>query len=270
MTSAARMLLLNSGRDRDTRRRRMGVEYEDWTPVDHYGPYMPTTYDSRPMEPESAFYDDRGRRHYDNGRFAPMRNAYGDPEGARRYRRYSDGRFAPRGDYIPMPMEPWARDGDRGMERDRRRDGDGPRMIGFDREWDGEPMRSDATIPRYTEMDHMQGRKEQRGGAYSDALPPMDLKMAMEWTHNMRNADGTVGPHWTLDKTKDLQKQYGVECDAVEFYAVLNSIYSDYCEALKKNNASTLETYVCLAKAWIEDKDAVKDKAAAYYTYIVE
>ena len=56
----------------------------------------------------------------------------------------------------------------------------------------------------------------------------------------------------------------------LEFYVVLNSLYSDYDQALKKNNASNLELYACLAKSWIEDKDAVPNKAAAYYTYVVK
>ena len=43
----------------------------------------------------------------------------------------------------------------------------------------------------------------------------------------------------------------------MEFYVVINSLYSDFDHALKKNNASTLELYVCLTKAWIEDQDAV-------------
>ena len=51
---------------------------------------------------------------------------------------------------------------------------------------------------------------------------------------------------------------------------VLNSLYSDYDQALKKNNASTLELYACLAKAWLEDQDAVSNKLAAYYTYVVK
>lgn len=56
----------------------------------------------------------------------------------------------------------------------------------------------------------------------------------------------------------------------MEFWVVINSLYSDYDQALKKNNASTLEMYACLAKAWIEDQDAVPNKAAVYYTYVVQ
>lgn len=280
MNRSTRMLLMNSGKDKDKeRRRRMGVTYEDWVPKDHWGPYMPPYYDGGEMEPEGAFYDRRGRRHYDSGRYAPM-SAYGEPEGRRRYRRYSDGRFAPRSDY--MPMEPWSEGDDgprmeRGGYRSSRRDGgarsyDGssPRMIGFGRDWGNEDRRSDATLPQYREMDYMSGRRDQTGMAYSDQLPRFDKRMAMEWTAGMVNADGTKGPHWTLEQTTDAMKKHGVDCDPVEWFAVMNSLYSDYCEALKKNNASTMETYVCLAKAWLDDDDAIENKAAAYFTYIVE
>lgn len=265
MNRSTRMMLLNSGRDirdREPRRRRVGVEYEDWTPMDHYGARVPTTAPYMPMEPEDAFYDDRGRRHYDNGRYAPM-NSYGSPEMARRYRRDSDGRFAPRSEYYPM-LEPWGAS-DRRMDTDH-----SPRMIGFGRSWDSEPMRSDATMPQLVEMDRLRGRRSQNGMAYGESMPKFDQRMAMEWVEGMQNADGTHGPHWPLEKTKEIQKQYNIDCDPIEFFAVLNSIYSDYCEALKKNNASTLDTYVCLAKAWIKDDDAVPDKAAAYFTYVVE
>lgn len=286
MNRVARMMLMNRDKDKEKeRRRRMGVTYEDWTPQDHWGPYMPPYYDGGDMEPESAFYDRDGRRHYDNGRYAPM-GAYGAPESVRRYRRYSDGRFAPRSAY--MPKEPWYEGGDGprmerggsyGGQRGGSRGGDSspqsygggsPRMIGFGRDWGGQDMRSDATMPQYQEMDRMSGRRDMAGMAYSDRLPRFDKRMAMEWTQGMVNADGTRGPHWTMEQTEEARKKHGVNCDPVEFWAVMNSLYSDYCEALKKNNASTMETYVCLAKAWIEDDDAVKDKAAAYFTYIVE
>lgn len=243
MNRSTRMLLMSGGK------RKVGVEYE-WEPEDHYGPYMPTTYDQPPMDPRSAFYDRRGRRHYDSGRYAPMS--------------YSDGRLAPRSDY--MPMEPWPGEG--GYPR-MEREGS-PRMIGFSREWSRTDMASDATMPRIMEMDQIRGQQSQHGRAYSNRFPQFDQRMATEWTRGMVNADGTKGPHWTMEQTTDAMKKHGVSCDPLEFWVIMNSLYSDYCEALKKNNASTMETYVCLAKAWIEDDDAVPDKAAAYYTYVVE
>lgn len=258
MNKSTRMLLMNSGK------RKVGVEYE-WEPEDHWGPYMPTTHDVRPMEPRDAFYDRRGRRHYDSGRYAPM-NAYSDPEAARRYRRYSDGRFAPRSDY--MPMEPWY--DERYPHDPMEYEETGPRMIGFDRNMDNPDIRSDATMPRIMEMDRIRGQRTQRGGAYSDQVPRFDHRMAMDWTAGMVNADGTKGPHWSMEETNKLLKQYNLDCAPEEFWAVMNSLYSDYCEALRESSASTPEVYVRLAKAWIKDKDAVPDKAAAYYTHIVK
>lgn len=282
MNRSTRMLLMNSGK------RKVGVEYE-WEPEDHYGPYMPTTYDQPPMEPRSAFYDRQGRRHYESGRYAPMNayrapeSAYMEPESARRYRRYSDGRFAPRSSYMPMEpwMEPWYEGGDSPrMERDesyeggyrsqpRGYSGESPRMIGFGREWDNANMNSDATMPRIMEMDRIRGHQSQRGGAYSDQTPRFDQRMAMDWTAEMVNADGTKGPHWSMEETNKLMKQHALDCDPAEFWAVMNSLYSDYCEALRESSASTPEVYVRLARAWIKDKDAVPDKAAAYYTHVV-
>lgn len=101
-------------------------------------------------------------------------------------------------------------------------------------------------------------------------LPHFDRQMAMDWTKGLANVDGTKGPHWTIEETNKLLKQYSLDCDPEKFWAVMNSLYSDYCEALRESGISTPEVYVRLAKAWIKDKDAVSDKAAAYYTYIVE
>ena len=103
-----------------------------------------------------------------------------------------------------------------------------------------------------------------------DEDPAFSSQMAVEWAESLQNADGTRGPHFSREKAREIQRQYGVDCDPVLFWAVINSLYSDYDEALKKNNASTTEMYACLAKAWIKDEDAVPDKAAAYYRYIVQ
>lgn len=101
-------------------------------------------------------------------------------------------------------------------------------------------------------------------------VPPFDRQMAMEWTQGIVNADGTRGPHFSMEKAKEVMKQYNVDCDPMEFWVVLNFLYSRYDQGLKKNNASTLELYACLAKAWIEDQDAVPNKLAAYYTYVMK
>jgi len=50
---------------------------------------------------------------------------------------------------------------------------------------------------------------------------------------------------------------------------VLCSIYSDYFAVFKKHNLNNMDLYVDLAAAWLNDKDAVKNKAAVYFEHVV-
>jgi hypothetical protein len=95
-------------------------------------------------------------------------------------------------------------------------------------------------------------------------------EMANMWVSHMENADGTMGAHWTLDATTAIRDKLGYQkiCK-YKFWAVMNSLYSDYGKSLSKTNI-TPEIYGELTRDWIEDADAVKDKAAAYYTYVVD
>lgn len=97
----------------------------------------------------------------------------------------------------------------------------------------------------------------------------MSEETACEWVSKMENTDGTTGAHWTLDATTAVRDKLGLKhiCK-YEFWAVMNSLYSDYGKTLAKVNA-TPEVYGELARDWIEDDDAVKAKASAYYRYVV-
>lgn len=94
-------------------------------------------------------------------------------------------------------------------------------------------------------------------------------EMATMLVSHMENTDGTNGAHWTLDATTTIRDKLGLKhiCK-YEFWAVMNSLYSDYGNTLAKVNA-TPEVYGELARDWIEYDDAVKAKAAAYYEYVV-
>lgn len=227
--------------------------------------------------PESRFRDRDGREHYNDGRYAPMsrggayggdpmdRGGYGSPrsEYMEPYSRHPMTPYVPpvyqredwqtREGYRPMNKIGFSVDGE--MERL-------PRELGHDYR----------TSAGYDDMEEMSRRY---GGGYEmgqkpRVMPVFNRQMAEKWVAEMRNADGTRGPHISMEKAKEVMKQYNVDCDPLEFYVVINSLYSDYDQALKKNNASTLEIYACLAKAWIEDQDAVPNKLAAYYTYVVK
>lgn len=101
------------------------------------------------------------------------------------------------------------------------------------------------------------------------ATSQMSEETAKEWVSKMENTDGTHGAHWALDATTAIRDKLGLKhiCK-YEFWAVMNSLYSDYGKTLAKVSV-TPEVYGELARDWIEDDDAVKAKASAYYRYVV-
>lgn len=235
MTRTAKMMML-SGRGR----RRIGVEYEDY-PRDYV---------------EDKFRDRRGREHYDDGRFAP-RSEMMEPYD-RGYRRYSDGRFAPRsrypGGYIPPVYHyPMYRE-DYDMQpigfRDDRMDMHGGSYVGDELHGGNGRMMGHAQMMR--------------------GVGKMDRQTAEDWTRRMKNEDGTTGAHWTMEQAEQVMRQHGIQCEPAEFYAALNMLYSDFCEVFKKHGVNKIDFYADMAKAWLDDKDAVSDKLSAYYEYVVK
>lgn len=213
------------------------------------GRWMPPYYEggaeSNMNYGESRFRDRRGREHYDNGRFAPMRGEMGEGGNMEARQTYNvsnnNGRVV-----------------DFGAEYGRR--APQSRQIGFER-------------MENANMAYMGGGSKggmmQMGGAqgYSEG---MDMETAKEWTKHMKNEDGTKGPHWSMEQVKQLVNQRKLDVDEVEFFAVLNAMYSDYCKVAKKHNVNNMDFYVDLAMAWLQDEDAVPDKAMMYYECIVK
>lgn len=99
---------------------------------------------------------------------------------------------------------------------------------------------------------------------------PFSLSMAETWCAHMENEDGSTGPHWSMERIQQEITLRCIKCDPVEFWAVINAIYSDDVAVAKKHNVNTMDYYIDRAKAWLDDKDAVEDKAAAYYQYVVK
>lgn len=89
-----------------------------------------------------------------------------------------------------------------------------------------------------------------------------------EWVDHMENADGTTGGHWSRHEAEVIQAKYGISCGELEFYVSLNMMYSDYCAAIDKAGAATVELYARMAEAFLQDKDAQPDKLERYYRYI--
>lgn len=111
-------------------------------------------------------------------------------------------------------------------------------------------------------------------GSASGKFVPMPLKMtrkmAEQWTEDMENADGSKGARWDYEEVKKAMEEKHIECDPNEMFAILNAVYSDYSTVAKKFGVDKLDFYLELAKAWIDDKDAVPNKATMYYKYVVK
>ena len=216
---------------------------------------------------ESRFRDRRGREHYDNGRFAPARSEMpysgfdmrqdrsgrdGSRRGGNRMPRndMDEDDEEMRGDYWPMPpytIPPYG-------------GGDNVNEIGFERGMNA----------HYESGDEMKNRRSEKEHGYAMGSNEFTHETAKEWTSSMHNEDGTKGPHWTMEQVKQVMSQRGIKHDPAVFWAILNSMYSDYCAVFKKHGVNNMDFYVDMASAWINDRDAVKDKAGAYFEYVVK
>lgn len=98
-----------------------------------------------------------------------------------------------------------------------------------------------------------------------------------EWMRNLVNADGSTGPHWTIEQTKQVQQKANMtDVDSTVFWVAMNASYSDLCEFFNKHGINDPIAYAEYVEAfWLDDEDAVgngdaKEKLAAYYTAVVE
>ena len=181
---------------------------------------------------EDRFRDNDGRERYDDGRFAPDNNM--------------NETYAPPGPYGES-------NGSGSFNK--------MNMIGFERE----------NEPSY----HMDGGQSDNvvdfsGGSIGAKHLKFTPELAKKWVENMENEDGTKGAHWNLEQVKQIMAQRGIDEDPYTFWAILNSIYSDDVKIAKKFNVNNIDYYVDRACAWLKDKDAVKEKAAAYFEYVVK
>lgn len=85
--------------------------------------------------------------------------------------------------------------------------------------------------------------------------PHFDECLARKVVAEMKNIDGTMGEHWTMEQTATIAEQQDVKhkCD---FYYVMNMLYSDFSAVL----GSDTGTYARLSKAYIYDPDAPEGK----------
>lgn len=292
MRTGAKMLMISdrgSNRDRDRDYGRNTRNEYDGARSEYGGSGGRSAYDGHEYsrmemngaemnwEPDSRFRDRRGREHYDSGRYAP-RSSMDEPmdnygPDSRGYSRREDGRFAPKnegnmrknyGGESHYPFGPVPPVYERGGDMNR---------IGFampdsSREV-GENYRSDAAYSHMNEMEHKTSASMMGGARGGEMM--LTEEMAHEWMHGLQNEDGTKGPHWTMDQVKQVMSQRGVQADPLKMWVAMNAEYSDRCEVNKKHGVNKIDFYFDSALAfWLKDKDAVDDKEAAYFMYVVK
>lgn len=122
----------------------------------------------------------------------------------------------------------------------------------------------------HTEEHHKADKHEASHVEHAAHPAHLTIEDAKRWTSKMQNADGTTGSHWTLEQTQDVAKQRNINCDPNDFWAVMNMMYSDYCQVAKRQSVDTPGFYADMAKAFLEDADAADGKAYLYWDCIAD
>lgn len=196
-----------------------------------------------------------------------VRDKSREPEHGERYNPYSNSY------YTPQPM---------------RREDHGERYS-MERHADKYPD-YDASVWADDEDNRRQpGRREERsragnrqairaGGTFWMDAPQADemtRETAEKWVASMRNEDPEkpMGGKWSADEIRPLAQKNNVPTEGPafwEFFAMVNAMYSDYSEVAKKFGVKSPDFFACMAKAWMNDKDAKDDKTEIYYRDIVK
>ncbi|MBR4079727.1 MAG: hypothetical protein IKK29_05905 [Christensenellaceae bacterium] len=183
-------------------------------------------------------------------------------------RRMSDDRMEMRDYRMEMrDYPPYGDDMRYETENRRRRDSRGrfmeyeSPMTAHKEEWGEEHEKHDKHDKQSNVIGFKSKQEEHRKKSTEGGL---DYEKAKKWVEKM-------GEHFSFDKSKAImQRVDAMECNPIEFWAVLNSLYSDYGKVLEKFNMDSPEVYGALTKAWLEDEDAVENKVIEYLECIVK
>lgn len=94
---------------------------------------------------------------------------------------------------------------------------------------------------------------------------------AEKWVKGMQGADGKRGGRWTYEEIERYAPNFGIQREEiVDFYAVLNALYTDYGKVAKKYGFDRMEVWAELAKAFMHDSDAEPGKVKTYYECIAK
>lgn len=247
------------------RGREMGMRHEPMPEARRYA-----AYDMAPMD--RMGYPDMGMR------------------GGERYDRYPEAHYGP---YVPPYSRPYPRysgeepDDEPEMMADNITPIDAYRRIGFGEARRGQPRWQNGRFkPRGASM-HYGGEEEDEphqmrfGGVVgvsqegSGKNAKLTKAQAEEWVEGMENDNEQhpKGGIFSWEMAKDWAQKVGIQPVGqrmIDFYAAMNAMYSDYSSVAAKYKVDAPEFYAHMAKAFIDDPDAIKNKTAMYYKCIVE
>lgn len=142
-------------------------------------------------------------------------------------------------------------------------DEEGPEMRQYGRRYDPDRMSAYEAPQKRQEMGHAEGNED---GEH------LTREQAEKWVRGMKSEDGKTGGRWPYEEIKRYAANFGIQGEeqVVEFFAVMNALYSDYCKVAKKYGVDKTDFWADLAKAFIHDKDAKSGKVKMYYECIAE
>lgn len=95
---------------------------------------------------------------------------------------------------------------------------------------------------------------------------------AEQWVESMEDEEGGKGGKWAYEDVCEYAKELGIEDEEmiVDFYAMLNALYTDYCTVAEKYGVNDIDFYTDMAIAFINDPDAQDGKVKKYYDCIAK
>lgn len=215
-----------------------------------------------------------------------------------RRRRDSRGRYMEGGDDAEMAYRPWPEPHippylDRNDMRDSRQMNDSPmrdrnivnirdyqdkRRIGFgenrmvDQGEDDMRHYGRRYNPDRMNMGHSPHHSPMMGNSEGWDDEHLTREEAEKWVRGMQSEDGKVGARWPYQEIKQYAGNFGIQGEekVVEFFVVMNALYTDYCKVAKKYGVDKVDFWADLAKAFMTDKDAGEGKVKKYYECIAK
>lgn len=130
------------------------------------------------------------------------------------------------------------------------------------------------TVEQATAVTELLCALDKLDGHEDDGAEDFTEADAKAWAARMQNADGTTGPHWTMEQTTAVAESMGIQPDKIPRWAwgvAMNMMYSDYYDVATQYGVNRPEFYAALAKAFLCDKDGPgpERKLMEYYEHVV-